>query len=442
MITTADRFQPYEADFGPGVVIMARRRPCSRSIRFGLGRRRRRACAVQRRCSGAQAGRDSRARRARLAWSRGATRGVPGRNSAGTVRAARQDVRVAERVLSWGELNRALLARQLLLERAELAPVKAVERVGGLQTQYAPSGYVGLWSRLAGFRRADLTAALTAGTIVQGWVMRCTIHMVSAADYAPLTEAVREPRRTWMRRAYKELPELEMDAVADTVRGYLAAGPLRQAEIVGRLQADGHPKVAWQGVQLWLDLVRVPPAGTWELPRAHVYGLAAGRLTRPAALEPAQELLVTRYLRGFGPASAKDVSRYAGWTIGEARAVLQRMTLRRFRDPDGGELLDLSRAPIPAADTPAPVRFLSTFDAALLLGHATRARILPAEHREKVFHTRMPQSVPTFLVDGRVAGTWRYTDGRVVPEPFEDLPGPARREVDEEAGRLTAFYDA
>jgi hypothetical protein len=125
-----------------------------------------------------------------------------------------------------------------------------------------------------------------------------------------------------------------------------------------------------------------------------VYGLARGRPTRPVEVETARELLVTRYLRGFGPASAKDVSRYAGWTIGEARAVLERMTLRRFRDPDGGELLDLPRAPIPAADTPAPVRFLSTFDAVLLLGHATRARILPAEHREKVFHTRMPQLQP------------------------------------------------
>jgi hypothetical protein len=86
----------------------------------------------------------------------------------------RQDVRVAERALSWGELNRALLARQLLPERSELAPAKAVERVGGLQTQYAPSGYVALWSRLAGFRRADFTAALTGGTIVPARGRTCT----------------------------------------------------------------------------------------------------------------------------------------------------------------------------------------------------------------------------------------------------------------------------
>jgi len=93
--------------------------------------------------------------------------------------------------LSWAELNRAVLARQLLLERAALDPVEAVERVGGLQTQYAPSAYVGLWSRLAGFRRAELTSALLDGRVVQAWVMRCTIHMVSARDYWPLIEAVR-----------------------------------------------------------------------------------------------------------------------------------------------------------------------------------------------------------------------------------------------------------
>ncbi|GAA1837053.1 winged helix DNA-binding domain-containing protein [Pseudonocardia ailaonensis] len=344
---------------------------------------------------------------------------------------------MAERVLSWGELNRALLARQLLLERSTLTPVKAVERVGGLQTQYAPSGYVGLWSRLAGFRRDDLTDALTRGRIVQAWVMRCTIHMVSAADYPLLTEAVREPRRRWWLRVQKDAAGLDMPAVAADARRHLEDGPLRQADLVAKLVADGHPKSAFQGLQLWLDLVRVPPAGTWESPRAHVYGLAG---TRPVDLGRAEELLAERYLRGFGPASAKDLSRYAGWTITAARAVLGRLATRRFRDPDGDELFDLPRLPIPAADTPAPVRFLSTFDATLLLGHATRCRVLPTEHREKVFAVTMPRSIPTFLVDGRVAGTWRYTDGRVVPAPFAPLPVAVRREVDEEAERLTEFH--
>jgi hypothetical protein len=343
--------------------------------------------------------------------------------------------------VSWAELNRAVLARQLLLERAPVGPVEAVERVGGLQTQYAPSAYVGLWSRLAGFRRADLTAALLEGRIVQAWVMRCTIHMVSAADYCSLTEAVREQRRRWWVRSPRGLTEADMAAAAQVTAARLADGPCKQAELVAALKGEGLPAAAFAGVQLWLDLVRVPPAGTWELPRAHVYGLAAEWIA-PAAVEraAAEELLVRRYLEGFGPASPSDVARYAGWSITEAKAVLARLDLCADRDPDGAALVDVPDAPRPDGDAPAPVRFLSTFDALLLLGHAKRARILPDEHRDRVFATKMPQSIPTFLVDGHVAGTWRYVDDRVVPRPFAPLPRASRQAVEEEAERLSAFH--
>lgn len=340
--------------------------------------------------------------------------------------------------LSWARLNRALLARQLLLERAALTPVAAVERVGGLQTQYSPSAYVGLWSRLAGFRRDDLTDALTRGRIVQSWVMRCTIHMVSAADHPPMTEAVRAHRRLLWTRDPRSAG-IDMPAAADRVRELLAAGPLTQATIVDGLLAAGFPKDAFTGVQLWIDLVRVPPAGTWERPRAHVYGLAKAPRTA-VDLAAAEELLARRYLRGYGPATPGDLGRYAGWTITYTKTVLDRLALRTFRDPDGALLLDLPRAPLPDADTPAPVRFLGNFDGALLLGHATRARLVPAQHRHEVFHVRKPQSAPTFLVDGRVAGTWRYVEGRVETSPFEPLSPTSRDEVDAEADRLTAFH--
>lgn len=345
------------------------------------------------------------------------------------------------RELSWAHLNRALLARQLLIHRADIGPVTAVERLGGLQTQYSPSAYVGLWSRLAGFRREHLTDALLRRRIVQAWVMRCTIHMVSAADHPPLTEAVREQRRLWWTRGFRDLTDVDMAAVAGTVRDLLADGPRKQAEIVAHLVEAGFPKAVFPGAQLWVDLVRVPPAGTWDLPRAHVYGLAEQWLP-PAAVDrgTAEEHLARRYLRGYGPATPGDLARYAGWTITQAKAVLERIPLRTARDPDGALLADLPRAPLPDADTPAPVRFLSNFDAVLLLGHATRARLLLPEHRDKVFHTRMPQSVPTFLVDGRVAGTWRFTEGRVRTTPFEPLPPAARDEVAAEAERLTAFH--
>lgn len=350
---------------------------------------------------------------------------------------------MAERVLTTRELNRAVLARQLLLERSTAAPERAVEQVACLQTQYAPAGYVGLWSRVADLRREHLTDALLSGRIVQGWAMRCTIHMVSARDYMPITEAVRLPRREWWRRSTKVRGAMDMEPVAAAVRSYLADGPLKQAEIQKRLVADGFDRDAWSGAQLWVDLVRVPPAGTWELPRAHVYGLAEQTLTKVAPISEAagQEALLQRYLRGFGPASAKDIASFCGWNITVTREVLGRLALRRFRDESGGELFDVPRAPLPPADTPAPVRFLGQWDAALLV-HARRGQILPEEYRQRIFAVTMPQSVPTFLVDGQVAGTWKFDGGGVRLEPFHDLPAAATRELAEEGERLAAFRAA
>ena len=345
---------------------------------------------------------------------------------------------VPDRVLSTRELNRAVLARQLLLERSSLGPAQALERLAGLQTQYAPSGYVGLWSRLAGFRATALTDVLTAGAIVQGWMMRCTIHMVSASDYAPFTEAVRAVRREWWRRAHKHLAGLDMAAVAELARGHLAAGPLRQAEIQARLDADGVPKEAWTGVQLWTDLIRVPPAGTWGTPRAHVYGLAPpARASLPEAA--GRSVLVARYLGAFGPASAGDIASFCGWKLTPTRAVLSGLELRRFRDEAGNELFDVLSAPLPAPDTPAPVRFLGPWEACLLV-HARRAQILPEAYRKRVFATSMPQSVPVFLVDGRVAGTWRRVEGEVRCSSFDQLSSAVEEKVREEAELLSAFH--
>jgi DNA glycosylase AlkZ-like len=121
--------------------------------------------------------------------------------------------------------------------------------------------------------------------------------------------------------------------------------------------------------------------------------------------------------------------------------VVERLTLRRFRDERGGELIDLPRAPLPGPDATAPVRFIPTWDATLLV-HARRTRILPEVYRDRVFNTKTPHSVPTFLVDGTVAGTWRYEQGRVQTKPFDPLPRSARRELEDEAARLAAFHAA
>jgi hypothetical protein len=133
------------------------------------------------------------------------------------------------------------------------------------------------------------------------------------------------------------------------------------------------------------------------------------------------------------------VASFTGVPLATLQPVLAGMTVRRFHDEDGGELIDLPRAPLPPADTPAPVRFLPTWDATLLV-HARRTQILPEEHRPRIFSTKTPQSKPTFLVDGAVAGTWRHDGGKVDLDPFGPLDRATTRALREEAARLAAFH--
>jgi hypothetical protein len=346
---------------------------------------------------------------------------------------------VTERVLSTRQLNRALLARQLLLERSNLSLTVALERVAGLQTQYAPSGYVSLWSRLRSFRRDALTTALERRRAVQGTLMRSTIHVVSARDYPLFAAGLRRSRQEWWSRVHHQVDGLDMDRVAAILREHLADGPRRQGELTTLLRAEGIPPIAWSGAGLWVDLVRVPPSGTWEHRRADLYGLASDWLGPSRAEAEGLEHLVRRYLRGFGPASVNDVASWAGLPVTTLRPVVRRLPLRRFRDEQGGQLLDVRAAALPDPETPAPVRFLPTWEAALLV-HARRAQVLPEPYRPLVFDTKTPHSVPTFLVDGAVAGTWRYQGGGVKLEPFGRIPRAARRDLQDEADRLAAFH--
>lgn len=348
---------------------------------------------------------------------------------------------MAQPVLDTRTLNRALLARQLLLGRPKLTVARAVEKVGGLQTQYAPSAYIGLWSRLEGFRRPQLTRALEEGQVIQATLMRATIHIVSARDYPILTAAVRRSRREWWARVARSrsLDEPGYEEVASLMNRALADGPRPRGELIQILVDNGFDKGIWEGVGLWVDLVRVPPSGTWERRRADLYGLAEHRVTMTSiGEEEAMEHLVRRYLGGFGPAPLGDISNWAGVPINSLRSVIERMRLRSLRDVDDGELIDLPRQPTPGPDTPAPVRFLPTWDATLL-AHARRTQILPEEYRSTVFNARNPQSLTTFLVDGAVAGIWKQEGTNVRLEPFAPLPKTARRELEEEAGRLAAF---
>lgn len=225
-----------------------------------------------------------------------------------------------------------------------------------------------------------------------------------------------------------------MEQAAETLRAALADGP-RTVKELGDL-ATGF--VGTLG--LWVDLVRVPPAGTWERRRADRLGLAEDWVG-PCDSTEAEGLrhLVRAYLRAFGPATWRDIASWAGIPVTVARLAGDGLSLRRFLDDDGRELIDLPDAPLPDPDTPAPVRFLPHWDANLLV-HARRTGLLPEVHRSRVFSTRNPFSVGTYLVDGVIVGAWSLRNGRIELDPFEELSARDRRAVDDEREALEAFH--
>ncbi len=337
-----------------------------------------------------------------------------------------------DRVLTQRELNRAVLARQLLLERVRLSIPRALERVAGLQTQYAPSGYVGLWTRLESFARDDLTKALDRRSVVQATLMRTTIHLVSARDYPLFRVATRDARREhWLNARKGKVDARRLASSARRVEKLLADGPRHRDEL---FELAGSDSMAWNGVGIFIDLVRAPPSGTWEHRRADIFALADEWLG-PSAATPAEGVahLVRRYLGAFGPARPHDIADWAGIPLPTVTETLGRLRLRRFRDERGRELVEL-----PDPDTPAPVRFLPTWDATLLV-HARGTGILPEQYRPRIFTSKTPHSLGTFLVDGAVAGTWRPERGRIVTQAFERLSRDVKREVGEEAERLSEF---
>jgi hypothetical protein len=347
----------------------------------------------------------------------------------------------ARNALSTRALNRAVLARQGLLERSDGDIPGLLQTMAFLQAQYAPSMYIGIWSRLAGFERVELTRALEERRVVQGTLLRSTIHLVAAKDYWPVALAIRDARRVWYERVTKGDPSpAALQAAAERLRAVLRErGTVTQREldeVVGRDLRGG--------VGLWLDLVRVPPAGTWERRRANLYAAAEDWLGPPPAELMADpqgciDMLVRRYLTGFGPAAPTSVADWAGLPVATVRTALEGLGLRRFRRADGAEFIDLPDLPLPDPDTPAPVRYLPTWDATLLV-HCRHSGVLPETYRPVIFTSKAPHSYGTFLVDGSVAGTWRYDAGRVVRQQLHPLATRVREELDAEGERLAELH--
>ena len=309
--------------------------------------------------------------------------------------------------------------------------------MAGVQNQYAPNAYLRLWSCLAGFARDDLTRCYEEGSVVQGTLMRGTIHAVSAADYHPFVAALRTVRREWALRVHRG-SDASRDAVVARVRAAMAGGAVprdRLRDLIGTVE----PAVD-ATLDTDLELLRVPPSGTWERRRADLYALADASIGHDEIEEQAgMAHLVRRYLGGFGPATVQDIASFIGMKVTPLKAVVAGIELRRFVDDEGGELIDVPDAPLPPEDVEAPVRFLPTWDA-LLLVHARRKAVLPEPFRPIIFSTKMPPSYPTVLVDGIVAGTWRWEGGEVQLHPLRAWSAAERAAVEDEAHALASFH--
>jgi len=357
---------------------------------------------------------------------------------------------IAHTRLTRRQLNRATLARQLLLERAELDVVAATERIGGLQAQEPASPHIGLWTRLAGFQPADLDRAIADRTVVKGTLMRSTLHIVSASDYlrlwpaiVPLLEGIRRQDRVQPPDP-RRLAALQARAAAFTAepRGL---GELR--DHLGASEGLAPDEVLWW-IRRRVAFAHAPSDVAWSFGRrprvAHALAWL-GADDWPASTEDALEHLVRRYLSAFGPATAADLSQWSGLAVGKVRpgiaAVDAAGDLRRFTDERGRELLDLDGLPLPDADAPAPPRLLPMWDSTIL-AFADRTRLISDEDR-RVVVARNGDTLPTFTVDGVVAGLWwaKVEAGgrtRIAIEPFRPpLARSDARALEHEAEQLS-----
>jgi len=336
--------------------------------------------------------------------------------------------------LSLRELNRATLDRQLLLHRPAMPARQAIEHLGGLQAQAPLAPYVGLWTRLAGFRHQELQHLLTERAVVRAHLLRNTVHLLTAEDFLtfrPLFQSVME--RALTAHFGRNLTGVDPAEVREVASALLTQTPLTRTELGRRLAQwwPGHDpgSLAYAATHL-LQLVQVPPRGIWGSSGPSAWFLAAawlaGTTMPPLTGRQATERLVLRYLAAYGPASVNDIQAWSGLT--RLREVTEGLgdRLRPFTGPDGGDLLDLPDAPRPDGEsTPAPPRFLPEYDN-LLLSFADRSRVIP-HGRPVPLPPGNGASAGTLLVDGFWWADWRITRGRdravLDVQPFTQVGG-------------------
>lgn len=354
--------------------------------------------------------------------------------------------RKADQPLTTRELNRATLARQMLLRRTKVPILDGIERLVGLQAQLPNPPYVGLWSRLAGFERDELTRLIEQRRVVRSTMMRATQHLVTARDYLQLRPVLQPMLDQRCRHNFgRATTGIELAELVEAGRAMIEERPHTITELKARL-AERWPKhdsnALGYSVQLMLPLVHIPPRGTWGMGGAVPAVLAESYLEGALSSDRSPAQLILRYLAAFGPASVADAQEWSGVKGLRAHVETLRPQLRTFRDDAGQELFDLPDAPRPDPDVPAPPRFLPEYDN-IILSHADRSRMLTDAERRTVWTKN--GLLATALVDGRVAATWKITRDRtgatLAIDALKRIGREDRTALVEEGERLLAFTD-
>jgi len=347
--------------------------------------------------------------------------------------------------LTLRQLNRTLLARQMLLDRQDVHPVAATEHLIALQSQIPNPPYIGLWTRLRSFKRDQLTELLESREIVRAPWIRSTLHLVSAADHQRFQSVIQPALVRGLRSFFGARgADLDIERLLSIAKPFLetnqpAIGALR-AHLQEREPQQNKEAMAY-AVRSYLPLVQIPPSGTWGV------GTRASYTTADSWLGPANPSdlpsLFRRYLAAFGPASVMDFQTWTGMTHLKSQLAPALGDLKNYQTETGRDMYDLPEATIAAPDSIAPLRFIPEYDN-ILIAHRDRSRILPDEHRKKVFLSA-GRVIGTVLIDGVVGATWNVKKDRssliLHVKLFEAKRKDCLRAIEEEGNRLLRFFD-
>jgi hypothetical protein len=352
--------------------------------------------------------------------------------------------------LTLRHINRATLARQMLLVREPISPLAAIERLVALQAQWPRPPFIGLWSRVAGFEREHLTDLFDRRKVVRATFLRATIHVLSAKDYLAFRPAIQPALEGAMHAILKDrLQGIDLDGLVNRARRILDKEPRTFEELRDEfLRADpkADERAMGYAVRMLLPLVQVPEQGApWAFPSRACFAPAEQWLKRKVPSATASpDLLFLRYLAAYGPASAGDFQAWAGLSRAAARDAIERARpqLVEFQDEQKRELFDLENAPRPEEDAAAPVRFVPEYDN--LVTARADERIVARQHRPRVFLSAL-RIAATVLVDGFAVATWKLQSTKktvsVLIEPFRTLPTRVKGEVIGEAEALARFAE-